>query len=52
MVESVRRWGFAALAAAGAGCSGSERLASVVEQLVAAGAVAPEHTLVINVRVD
>lgn len=52
VLEAVRGWGFPALAT-GAHCtSGSERLASVVDQLVAAGGAPPEHTLVINVQGD
>lgn len=52
VLDAVRTWGFAGLATAEACSSGSERLASVVDQLVAAGGAAPEHTLVINVQGD
>ena len=52
VLEAARSWGFAALATAESCSSGSERLASVVDQLVAAGGAAPEHTLVINVQGD
>ena len=45
-------WGFEALLTAEHCSSGSERLASVVDALVAAGDAAPEHTLVINVQAD
>jgi 3-deoxy-manno-octulosonate cytidylyltransferase (CMP-KDO synthetase) len=52
VLEAARSWGFPALATAESCSSGSERLASVVDQLVAAGGAAPEHTLVINVQGD
>jgi 3-deoxy-manno-octulosonate cytidylyltransferase (CMP-KDO synthetase) len=52
VLEAARSWGFAALATAENCSSGSERLASVVEQLVAAGGAAFEHTLVVNVQGD
>ena len=52
VLDAVRSWGFAALATAETCSSGSERLASVVDQLVAAGGAAPERTLVINVQGD
>lgn len=52
VLDAARSWGFAALATAASCSSGSERLASVVDQLVAAGGAAPECTLVINVQGD
>ena len=52
VLEAVRGWGFEALATAENCSSGSERLASVVDQLVAAGGTSPGHTLVINVQGD
>jgi 3-deoxy-manno-octulosonate cytidylyltransferase (CMP-KDO synthetase) len=52
VLEACRGWGFAAIATAAACSSGSDRLASVVDQLVAAGGATPEDTLVINVQGD
>ncbi len=52
VLEAVAAWGFAGLATAEHCSSGSERLASVVDQLVGAGGAAAEHTLVINVQGD
>ena len=52
VLTAVRHWGFEALPTSRGICSGSERLASVVEELVAAGGAAPDHTLVINVQAD
>jgi len=52
VLTAVRCWGFEALATSGNCSSGSERLASVVAELVAAGGAAPERTLVINVQAD
>lgn len=52
VLEAARSWGFVALATAESCSSGSERLASVVDQLVATGGAAPERTLVINVQGD
>ena len=52
VLDAARDWGFQALATAESCSSGSERLASVVDQLVAAGGAAPERTLVINVQGD
>jgi 3-deoxy-manno-octulosonate cytidylyltransferase (CMP-KDO synthetase) len=49
VLEASRSWGFPALATAE---SCSERLASVVEQLVAAGGAPADRTLVINVQGD
>lgn len=45
-------WGFEALLTPASCSSGSERLAAVVEQLVAAGGGSLERTLVINVQGD
>ncbi|MDM7954043.1 MAG: manno-octulosonate cytidylyltransferase [Cyanobium sp. CZS 25K] len=52
VLTAVRRWGFEALATSEHCSSGSERLASVVAELVAAGGAPPERTLVINVQAD
>ena len=52
VLDAVRGWGYKALATGEHCSSGSERLASVVEELVAAGGSAPEQTLVINVQGD
>jgi 3-deoxy-manno-octulosonate cytidylyltransferase (CMP-KDO synthetase) len=52
VLEAAADWGFPALATAESCSSGSERLASVVDQLVAAGGAAPQRTLVINVQGD
>jgi 3-deoxy-manno-octulosonate cytidylyltransferase (CMP-KDO synthetase) len=52
VLEAVRRWGYEALATSEHCSSGSERLASVVKELVAAGGTPPESTLVINVQAD
>lgn len=47
-----KEWGFGALITPASCASGSERLASVVEALVAAGGSSPGNTLVINVQGD
>ena len=52
VLDATRGWGFQALATAASCSSGSERLASVVDQLVAAGGASPQRTLVINVQGD
>jgi 3-deoxy-manno-octulosonate cytidylyltransferase (CMP-KDO synthetase) len=52
VLTAVREWGFEALATPDSCNSGSERLASVIRELVAAGGAAPERTLVINVQAD
>ena len=52
VLDATRSWGFQALATAASCSSGSERLASVVDQLVAAGGASPQRTLVINVQGD
>ncbi len=52
VLEAVRRWGYEALATSEHCSSGSERLATVVADLVAAGGAPPERTLVINVQAD
>jgi 3-deoxy-manno-octulosonate cytidylyltransferase (CMP-KDO synthetase) len=52
VLDAARNWGFQALATAESCSSGSERLASVVHQLVAAGGAEAERTLVINVQGD
>ncbi|MEX1324238.1 MAG: 3-deoxy-manno-octulosonate cytidylyltransferase [Synechococcaceae cyanobacterium] len=52
VLQACRDWGFSALSTPGSCSSGSERLAVVVEELVAAAGAAPEHTLVINVQGD
>lgn len=49
---AAQAWGFEALLTPEHCSSGSERLAVVVDQLVAAGGAAPERTLVINVQGD
>lgn len=49
---AAQAWGFDALLTPEHCSSGSERLASVVDQLVAAGGAALDHTLVINVQGD
>ena len=50
--EAVRAWGFQALLTPEHCSSGSERLASVIDTLVAAGGASPERTLVVNVQGD
>jgi len=45
-------WGIPVLMTSPRCASGSERIASVVDQLVAAGGAAPDQTLVINVQAD
>ncbi|MCH9714098.1 MAG: 3-deoxy-manno-octulosonate cytidylyltransferase [Cyanobacteria bacterium] len=53
LLERARQWGFAALLTSPACASGSERIASVAEQLLArAGGGDPERTLIINVQGD
>ena len=52
VLEAVRAWGFEGLATAESCSSGSERLASVIGELVAAGGAGAEQTLVINVQGD
>jgi 3-deoxy-manno-octulosonate cytidylyltransferase (CMP-KDO synthetase) len=52
ILEAAQGWGFDTLLTSEHCSSGSERLAEVVEQLVAAGGAAPERTLVINVQGD
>jgi 3-deoxy-manno-octulosonate cytidylyltransferase (CMP-KDO synthetase) len=52
VLEAVGDWGFTGLATPEHCSSGSERLASVLDQLVAAGGAAAERTLVINVQGD
>lgn len=52
VLDAARSWGFEALATAESCSSGSERMASVVDQLVAAGGAVPEQTLVISVQGD
>jgi 3-deoxy-manno-octulosonate cytidylyltransferase (CMP-KDO synthetase) len=52
VLEACRAWEFPAIATAADCSSGSDRLASVVNQLVAAGGAPPERTLVINVQGD
>lgn len=49
---AARDWGFQALLTPDSCSSGSERLAAVVDQLVAAGGSSLERTLVINVQGD
>jgi 3-deoxy-manno-octulosonate cytidylyltransferase (CMP-KDO synthetase) len=49
---AARSWGFEALLTPETCSSGSERLASVLDQLVAAGGSSLERTLVINVQGD
>jgi 3-deoxy-manno-octulosonate cytidylyltransferase (CMP-KDO synthetase) len=52
VLEAVGAWGFAGLATPEHCSSGSERLASVLDQLVGAGGAVRERTLVINVQGD
>jgi 3-deoxy-manno-octulosonate cytidylyltransferase (CMP-KDO synthetase) len=52
VLDAVLGWGFRALLTSRSCSSGSERLASVVDTLVAAGGAAPERTLVVNVQGD
>jgi 3-deoxy-manno-octulosonate cytidylyltransferase (CMP-KDO synthetase) len=52
VLEACRGWGFRALLTPESCSSGSERLAAVAAELVAAGGAAAEHTLVINVQGD
>lgn len=52
VLEAVRGWGFEGLPTPESCSSGSERLASALPELLAAGGRAPEHTLVINVQGD
>lgn len=53
LVKLARQWGFEALLTSPACASGSERISSVAEQLVArAGGGDPERTLIINVQGD
>jgi len=53
LAEGARQWGFEALLTSPACASGSERIASVAEQLVArAGSSDPARTLIINVQGD
>lgn len=53
LAERAQQWGFEALLTSPACESGSERIASVAEQLVTrAGSCDPAHTLIINVQGD
>jgi 3-deoxy-manno-octulosonate cytidylyltransferase (CMP-KDO synthetase) len=52
VLEAACNWGFTVLATTEACSSGSERLASVIDQLVAIGGAAADRTLVINVQGD
>jgi 3-deoxy-manno-octulosonate cytidylyltransferase (CMP-KDO synthetase) len=50
--DAVRSWGFEGLLTPASCSSGSERLACVVDTLVAIGGASPERTLVVNVQGD
>lgn len=52
VLDALRTWGFDALATSEKCSSGSERLASVVAELVRAGERTASQTLVINVQGD
>lgn len=52
LVEAAGRWGCQALLTSPSCSSGSDRLASVVEALVALGEAPPQDTLVVNVQGD
>jgi 3-deoxy-manno-octulosonate cytidylyltransferase (CMP-KDO synthetase) len=52
LVQQAQAWGCAALLTSPSCESGSERIASVVSELVALGGSSPESTLVINVQGD
>jgi 3-deoxy-manno-octulosonate cytidylyltransferase (CMP-KDO synthetase) len=52
LIEAAGRWGCQALLTSPACSSGSDRIASVVEQLVALGGATPASTLVVNVQGD
>ncbi|MCP9888099.1 3-deoxy-manno-octulosonate cytidylyltransferase [Cyanobium sp. ATX 6A2] len=52
VVRACDHWGFNALLTPESCSSGSERLAAVAAELVAAGGAAPQDTLVINVQGD
>ncbi|MFM9073858.1 MAG: 3-deoxy-manno-octulosonate cytidylyltransferase [Cyanobium sp.] len=52
LVEVAGQWGFSALATSPGCSSGSERIASVVEQIVALSAAPVQHTVILNVQGD
>jgi 3-deoxy-manno-octulosonate cytidylyltransferase (CMP-KDO synthetase) len=52
VLDACRDWGFRALSTPKSCGSGSERLAAVALELVAAGGASAEHSLVINVQGD
>jgi 3-deoxy-manno-octulosonate cytidylyltransferase (CMP-KDO synthetase) len=52
LMRAAAEWGFAALATETACRSGSERIASVVDQVVALGGAPAEQTVILNVQGD
>ena len=52
LIEAAAAWGFPALATSAACASGSERIASVVEAMVALAGGSAEETLIVNVQGD
>ncbi len=52
LIAAAESWGFPAIATSPACCSGSERIASVVEQMVDLAGVPVERTVILNVQGD